>query len=270
MIAPMRRVLLAVPLKGQLSSFFVRNLIETCRAIYPGVSLDFAFLEGAPVQQARNEIVADARERKFDELIMLDKDLDVGPEQVARILSHDVPFVAGLYCQKSLDTFWHVQSWAKDQKPDEAGLLRVKQCAVGFCKIKLGIFEQLQADNLDRLGMLTTTGGDTKPIWEFFAMELSGPNTANGRIAAIKDLLSDEILANAPVSFRNAIVSAAVGRHPTPSLHLAEDYGFCTMLRNSEIPIVVDTKLVIQHEGSVMLPIPTEHLEKMVAETWRG
>lgn len=272
----MRRILLAVPLKGQLSSFFVKNLIETCRAIYPDIVLEFAFLEGAPVQQARNEIVDDARRRKFDELIFLDKDLDAGPEAVARILSHKYSLiVCALYCQRSLDTFWHVQAWSKTQKPHADGLLRVKQCAIGFCKINLSVFDLLEANNPDRLGMLTTTGGATKPLWEFFPMELIGPNTPRGRLNRILGLV-EEIRATEGLLSSTSQLAEKVFSYATETdiscenIHMAEDYGFCAMLRASDIPIHVDTHLTIQHESSVQLPIPTDQVLRMLQESWRG
>ncbi len=269
----MRRILLACPLKGQLSSFFVKNLVETCRAIIPGVTLEFSFLEGAPVQQARNEIVDYARRNGFNELIQMDKDLDAGPEAVARLASHDVPVVCALYSKRSLDTFWHVQTWSKTQKPHADGLLRVKQCAIGFSKIKLDVFDKLQTDNPDRLGILTDSGGIAKPIWEFFPMELVGPNTPAGRLAAIKELVGQNPLAMTPQDSANLLLdiqTVLTKSHSETNLHTAEDYSFCRMCRESDIPIMVDTQLTIQHETGVMLPIPTPQLEKMLDESWRG
>jgi hypothetical protein len=264
-----RRVLLSVPLKGALASYFVNNLISTCRAVLPGVSLDFAFLEGAPVQQARNEICDNAVRAGYDDVVMLDKDLDVGVPDLVRILRHDVPVVCALYPHRSLDTFWHVRPLSADEQPDTVGLMRVQQSAVGFCKIKVSAIKKLMADHPDRAGLLTETGGGARMVHELFPMELVGPNTPAARIKAVEDAIVHHAQAIDLNLLMAAIDAALYGRSEQPNLYQAEDYGFCRLCAESGIPVYVDTKLIVQHEASIKLPIPDEQLKKMLAEAWR-
>jgi len=265
----MRRVILSVPLKGQLASYFVNNLISACRAVLPGVSLDFAFLEGAPVQQARNEICDQAVRGGYDEVVMLDKDLDVSVADLVRILRHDVPVVCALYPHRSLDTFWHVRPLPDVREPDAVGLLQVQQSAVGFCKIKTATLKKLMAEHPDRAGVLTETGGGSRVVHELFPMELVGPNTPAARLKAVEAAIikhASEIDLNPMMA---AIDAALYQHHAEPNLHQAEDYGFCRLCAESGIPVYVDTKLIVQHEAAIKLPIPDEQLKKMLAETWR-
>ena len=265
----MRKILIAVPLKGELSADFTKNLIELARARFAGVEIQFCFLEGAPIQQARNEIVQNARYAGYTELVMVDKDLHVSVDDIGRLLCHEsAPFVAGLYCQRSLETFWHVQG-LPGEHPDASGLMKVHQCAVGFSKIRLEVFDQLERDNPDRFGLLTDTGGGRRRVWEFFSMELVGPNTPAARLRAIKEILNDQLLEVGESARLGAIAKAASWMSAEPNIHMAEDYNFCAMLRASGIPIVVDTQLVVQHETPIKLPIPTEQLLKMISENWR-
>jgi len=265
MATTIRRVILSVPLKGQLASYFVNNLISACRAVLPGVQLDFAFLEGAPVQQARNEICDQAVQGGYDEVVMLDKDLDVNVADLVRILRHDVPVVCALYPHRSLDTFWHVRALPEVREPDAVGLMQVQQSAVGFCKIKVDTIKKLMADHPDRAGVLTETGGGSRLVHELFPMELVGPNTPAARLRAVEAA----ILKGDPQFLLADIDAALYQRHAEPNLHQAEDYGFCRLCAESGIPVYVDTKLIVQHEASVKLPISDEQLKRMLAETWR-
>ena len=265
----MRRVILSVPLKGALASYFVNNLISACRAALPGVQLDFAFLEGAPVQQARNEICDQAVRSGYDEVVMLDKDLDVGVGDLVRILSHDVPVVCALYPHRSLDTFWHVRALPEVREPDAVGLMQVQQSAVGFCKIKVATIKKLMADHPDRAGVLTETGGGSRLVHELFPMELVGPNTPAARLRAVENAIIKNNKAFDWSTLTTDIETALYQRHAEQNLHQAEDYGFCRLCAESKIPVCVDTKLIVQHEASVKLPIPDEQLKKMLAETWR-
>jgi len=77
------------------------------------------------------------------------------------------------------------------------------------------------------------------------------------------------ILKNDPQFLLADIDAALYQHHAEPNLHQAEDYGFCRLCAESGIPVYVDTKLIVQHEASIKLPIPDEQLKKMLAEAWR-
>jgi len=261
----MRRVLLAVPLKGELSSGFVTNWLEIAKAKIDGVKLTLSFLEGAPVHQARNEIADHAIVKNFDEVVMVDKDLNVRLVDLTRILCHDVPVVAGLYCQRALDTFWHLKVWSKEEKANANGLLRVNQCAIGFSKIKVSALLELANDNPDREGLLRDANGNWRTVFEFFPTGLAGPNTPEARLDELRGLAYAE---DSIPSIE--ILRILLEKNPEPNLHVAEDYGFCALCRKSDIPLMVDTRLVVQHNGSVPLPIPTDQLFRMLNESWRN
>ena len=74
-MAKQRRVLIATPLKGDLPAAYFKTSLQMATAAIPNAKLDWVVLEGPAVQMARNEIVAYARQEKFDELLFWDKDV---------------------------------------------------------------------------------------------------------------------------------------------------------------------------------------------------
>lgn len=267
----MRKIMLAVPLKGQVSSFFVKNIMEALMTKMKDINFVFTFLEGPAIQMARNEIVAYARQQKCDELVQIDKDLDAAFPALMRLLFHEkAPVVCGLYCKRHLDTFWHVQPWDDNTKEDENGLLRVRQSAIGFSKIRMEVFDKLELANPDRIGSLNEGGKEPVMMTEFFPMELMGKNTPKGRLDLIlKYLDDDKLLSQSPGEIREQIRMLSKLRFPEPNHFMGEDYGFCRLCADAGIPIYLDTHLMVKHDSSVMVPVDTEQLIKMLKEKWR-
>ena len=155
----MRRVVIATPVSGGIPVFYVRNLLQAISAKIENIGWIPMFMMGQAVHTARSEIVMEARKLKADELVFLDKDLDVNVNQMMRLLSHEhEDIVCAMYCKKTIDTHWHVQGWSEEEEPDKNGLLRVKQAAIGFSKIRMSVFDRIAAKNPDRKGWLREVG----------------------------------------------------------------------------------------------------------------
>ena len=266
-----RRIMIASPLKGKLPSFYYRNLLQIAATRIPGVKLFYSLLEGPAIQAARNQIVQYARKQNVDELVMIDVDVDTPVQAFERLLSHEhEEIVCGLYSRRTLDTHWHVHPLNSDEKENEKGLLSVYQAAIGFCKIKMSVFDKLELAYPDRIGELVEGGASGEKVAEFFPMELMGKNTPGGRLLAIKELLKDKYgNREDPQTLLDKIELAATKRHPESNQYIGEDYGFCCLARNAGIPIYLDTRLVLKHQGSAMFPIDTDRLAKMMEEPWR-
>ncbi len=264
----MRKVMLATPVAGELPVFYVRNLMQACSARIPNIQWMPIFMMGQGVQIARSECVKHGREAKCDEVIFLDKDLDVNVTQMARMLSHEKEdIVCGMYCKKTTDTHWHAQSYGPDEKEDANGLLRVRQAAIGFSKINMRVFDKIQADNPDRVGVLREKGTGEWQLWDFFPMELMGPNTPLARLNTIKGILDNPALDTAEKL--KQIDLASYQQYLEPNYHIGEDYWFCKLARDSGFKIKLDTQLIVQHEAKIRLPIPTAQLIDMLKEDWR-
>lgn len=266
-----RRVMLTSPLKGKLPSFYYKNVLQYGMNRIKGAKLFYSLLEGPAIQMARNQIVQYARKQNVDELVMIDVDVDVPFEAFKRLMSHeDEEIVCGLYSRRTMDTHWHVHPLNDKEVENEKGLLRVYQSAIGLCKIKMSVFDKLEEAYPDRVGDLVEGGAAGEKVAEFFPMELMGKNTPGGRILAIKELLKmrgdDE---TDPAALLARIAEETTKRHPESNQFIGEDYGFCCLARNAGIPIYLDTRLVLKHEGTAMFPIDTAQLMKMLDEPWR-
>lgn len=80
-----------------------------------------------------------------DEMLIIDTDIVFRPMDVERLLSHDVPVVAGLYPKKRLGLEFPCQKLHRDfdANPHENPLLEVASTARGFMRIKRQVFELL-------------------------------------------------------------------------------------------------------------------------------
>lgn len=236
----------------------------------PGHKLFYSLLEGPAIQMARNQIVQYARKQNVDQVVMIDVDVDVPFEAFKRLMSHeDEEIVCGLYSRRTMDTHWHVHPLNDKEVENEKGLLRVYQSAIGLSKIKMSVFDKLEVAYPDRVGNLVEGGAAGEKVAEFFPMELMGKNTPGGRILAIKELLKCK---NDDMDERELLAlieEAANKRHPESNQFIGEDYGFCCLARNAGIPIYLDTRLVLKHEGTAMFPIDTSQVMKMLNEPWR-
>ncbi len=268
----MRNVLLFCPVKGSLPVWQTRNLVDISRTKFEGVNLKIRFLEGAPIQQARNEGVQIARDEKCVEIVQVDSDLNLGPKELAQLLSHDESVVCALYCHRSLETKWMVTPNNPPSPNRGDGLMAVKQSAIGCSKIKLSVFDKLQADNPDRSGVLTDRAGGSKSVWDFFAFERVGLNTAESRLKSIEAVLRRKVDCRLPDDDKAQLLeidNIVSTTYLADNLHVSEDYRFCQLCEKSGIPIHVDTGLIVQHATEVMLPIPTAQLYDLLQESWR-
>lgn len=268
-----KRVLVATPLKGDIPASYFKSSLQLATAKIPDVKLDWVILEGPAVQMARNEIVAYAREQKFDELLFWDKDVlaeqngqNVTAGAVMRMLKHDKDIVCAPYSSRHLDTHWHVHT-IEGKEPDADGLQEVSRACIGFSKIKMSVFDKIEADNLDRKAVLIDPNHAPKPCTEFFPMGVQGKNTPESRLANLRSILADnELSASAKLQ---RLEREANLRYDEPNLFIGEDYWFCDLARKSGFTIHLDTFLMMGHTGKVTLPIPTLRLFELMKEPWR-
>ena len=272
-MADKRRILIATPLKGDLPAAYFKTSLQLATAAIPDVKLDWVILEGPAVQMARNEIVAYAREQKFDELVFWDKDVlaeQNGENMTAgafmRLIGHKHPIVCAPYSSRHLDTHWHLQP-LPGEEPNEDGLQKVSRACIGFSKISLSVFDRIEADNPWRKGVLIDPNKSPKPCTEFFPMGVQGKNTPEHRMKQIKAVFEDDKLS---ASARLQRIERELNlTYDEPNLFAGEDYWFCDLARASGYDIYLDTLLMMGHKGGVTLPIPTVKLFELMREPWR-
>lgn len=269
----LRRVLICTPLKGDIPSTYFKTSLQLASAKLPDVKLDWTLLEGPAVQMARNELVAHARDGKFDELIFWDKDVVADDEgenvtagAIVRLLSHDVDMVCAPYSARSMTTHWHIQP-LPGEKAAENGLQKVSRACIGFSKIKLSVFDRVEQRNPWRKAVLIDPNKNPKPVTEFFPMGVKGRNTPEYRLAQIAALMQEDFKSNDARVERIKRELELV--YDEPNLFAGEDYWFCDLVREAGIDIYLDTFAVMGHLGQAVLPISTKTLVRALNEPWR-
>jgi hypothetical protein len=83
-----------------------------------------------------------------DEMIVIDTDIKFLPSDLTKLLSHDAPFVSGLYTKKMPGMFFVAEPmdnialpYAQDARP---ALREFKRVAKGFLRVKREVFEALR------------------------------------------------------------------------------------------------------------------------------
>lgn len=110
-----------------------------------GIDTAYLLLRGGPhVDDARNEIVRDFLASNCTELVFLDADVSWRPEQLIRLLSHDVDLVGGVYPHRYRQRDAMPLRGVPTGTPNANGLLAVEGLPTGFMRIKRKVFDWLK------------------------------------------------------------------------------------------------------------------------------
>lgn len=272
-----RRILLTTPLRSTGSARYIADIAAAIGTRIPDVEFTLRLLTGPAIGFARNELAHALRASKFNEIVFVDADLPFTVDQLVRLCSHQVPIVCGLYAARSLDTIWTTKG-IRGEEPDANGLMKVAEAALGFSKITNEAFQQIAAAHPDRRGLMAAAGERPILMHDFFPMGLTGANTADTRVANMLALfkktadagrLPAAMSSRELIEFIENVERLLTTQYPEMNVFRGEDYSFCRMARESGLDVLLDTRLVLPHEEPIALPIPTEQLEKMLAEPWR-
>ena len=262
----MRKILLATPVKGNLPPRFVSSMVQLlCKGI-PDVAFDIAFLEGEPINFARNSLANHAITSGFDEIIWWDADLKPTLEQLTKLISHRMPIVCALYPKRDVVTQFHVQS-TKDGT-QISGMQEADLTAIGFSKMTVEALKQI-ADFHPYLSCSFQNNGQAAlKHHNLFQMEIKGPNSAEGKLERIKKVVGE---AHGPSGDVDAAAIEEILNDSDYSENrlYGEDYSFCMLARAAGVKLMVDTSLCITHSGETDFHIATETLKKELAQEWR-
>jgi hypothetical protein len=172
---------------------------------------------------ARNTAAADFLQTDCTHLLFIDADIIFVKEHVARLLSHDVDIVGGLYCKKAEGAIkWVCNALPERPEPDERGLIRLRHIGTGFMMIKRVVFEKMI--NYQGYPMRYCEDETDRPLWNFFRM---------------------------PMVYDEKGVSRVV----------SEDWNFCNVARDLGFTIYGDTHVLLKHIGSAVFPLKTQVAE---------
>lgn len=133
-----------------------------------GIEATFTAINGdGAIGRVRNNAAHYLLEHSDHEYLMqIDHDIRFTPEDLARLVSHKVDVVGGMYAVKQLEDRW-IMTGLEGEATDDRGLLSVREIGTGFLLISRRCLEKLRADNPDIT--YRCDGDPAAPTkWDFF------------------------------------------------------------------------------------------------------
>jgi hypothetical protein len=244
------RVLIGTPVKGSPEMAYVNGLVATLMSKMPelaGVEFVPCASIGTYVNFARNRIADEAVEQKCDKVLFIDSDMEFAPSHVARILSHDLDIVGGVYSKRVAGEPQWLFHADRDEQPNTNGLLKVNDVATGFMAIKTRVFPHLFNCFPER----RYQHGNEPVKCEYFPIGLVHKGTwatpAEALVTNIKRAAYTGTLHDV-----REVLAAAI--NPQPAELCGEDVAFCRLARAAKLTVYADTHLVLRHVGTIAFP----------------
>ena len=143
-----RKVLIATPsADGRLDVWYVNSLVQTIKDTEArGYDVHPVFMSyDTLVQRSRNDLVALAVLNDFDDVILIDGDVDWDPSWINTLLRYKVDVVGGTYRKKTDDVEDYVCKSIKNPADVDAktGLMKVDGLGCGFIRISANALKYL-------------------------------------------------------------------------------------------------------------------------------
>lgn len=224
------RLYVALPVYGGYHPHFVPGLLDLVRR--PPCHLQIAPMVGdSLVSRARNRLAAKFLQTDATHLLFLDTDLIFSSEQIARLLSHEIPFVIGLYPKKQAELAWVCNTRAEfGGRNPETGLQRILYGGTGCMLIAREVFPAI-IEKFPELAYDPDDGEPDQPLYDFFKVGIHHDPVVNRR------------------------------------RYLSEDWFFCQLAADAGYPLFADTHVVLKHCGEAIYPLSLETQESAPAIT---
>jgi hypothetical protein len=248
----MRRVLIATPMDSGADINYLRSLIPTLRIEIPDTDVEFLISDCGSVNFARNELAHAAEQGGFDRLVQIDSDMAYTPQQLVRLLSHDVDLVAGVYCKRKpgKPNWLFVPKTGAETQPN--GLLECVRVATGFQNLRVSCISALRKKFPEREFLCKEENGGFSTRFELYPMGVYGPRSPEARLKRIKTAI---LAGGTNETVLNRIGEAVYDEQP-PGTLWGEDYGNCRLLREAGFQVFADLGMpVIPHIGKCQYPV---------------
>lgn len=230
------KLFIGLPIYSQVPAFFLQSLLalQARKPIYAAdgreIQITIGMSQGDGVARSRNQLSADFLASDCTHLLFIDCDLIFSAEHVARLVSHDVAVVGGLYPKKQ-DVpglpEWVLNS-LPNTEPDENGLQEVRYIGTGFMCIRRFVFEAM----IKQMGAqiaFTADYGRRRVEHDFWPMGVYSYPDGTRR-------------------------------------YLSEDWYFCQRWLDCGGKVLADTRAIIKHIGPTIFP--TAQQEAALFETF--
>lgn len=222
---PSIKLCLGLPVYGGYHANFIPGLLDLVRR--PPCNLRIAPVVGdSLVSRARNRIAANFLKTDCTHLLFLDTDLIFSPEHVARLISHKIPFVCGMYPKKQEKLAWVCNTRADFPPRDpETGLQRILYGGTGCMLIAREVFEAI-IEKFPELAYDPDQGEDEMPLYDFFK------------------------------------VGVHLSQETGKKRYLSEDWYFCQLALEAGYECFADTNVILKHCGDAIYPLSSSISQK--------
>ena len=132
-------VFVGVPMTGSIRWETSQILAYLSHNEIAGYKFIVRKIGGFGLAKARNAMLWLARQTSASQVLWIDSDINAGPQQIERILSHDVDMVGGAYPKKQIPLTW-VGEFNSDT-PNSQGLLPAMSLGTGFLLHKMKVID---------------------------------------------------------------------------------------------------------------------------------
>ncbi len=149
MPAPTPTIFIATPcLDGNVSAHYAASLVRTMTALqqrgWRAPHIDFE-IGNSLIADARNKLVARFLATDSSDLVFIDADLSWSPDDLLRLVSFDVPFVAGVYQRKSRTKIDFAVKFGSVIGMDAQRLMAVERVGTGFMRLRRDCLDKMLA-----------------------------------------------------------------------------------------------------------------------------
>ena len=142
-------IFIATPcLDGNVSAHYTASLVRTVTLAqqrgWRSPQIDFE-IGNSLIADARNKLVARFLASACSDLVFVDADLSWSPEDLLRLASFDVPFVAGVYQRKSRAKTDFAVKFGATIGMDARRLMAVERVGTGFMRLRRDCLEKMVA-----------------------------------------------------------------------------------------------------------------------------
>jgi hypothetical protein len=135
-------------LDGNVNAHYTASLVRTMTALqqkgWRSPQIDFE-IGNSLIADARNKLVARFLASAATDLVFIDSDLSWSPDDLVRLASYDVPFVAGVYQRKSRTKIDFAVKFGTTIGMDAQHLMEVERVGTGFMRLRRDCLEKMAA-----------------------------------------------------------------------------------------------------------------------------
>lgn len=234
-VVPQKKIFIGIPVYGQWDGHSALCTMRLMAESRIPASLNFyPHMGDSLVSRARNHITRMFLESDCTHLLFIDSDLVFSIDQVARIISHDVDLIGGVYCKKSEGDVQVVcNAKANAEQRYEQGICEVNYVGTGFMCISRKVFEVM----IQEFG---------KDIWY---------------------MLDPDHKTKEYDFWRVGMYEYPEGSAPFKRRYLSEDWYFCQKAQDVGFKVWMDMKCILKHSGNAVYPL--SYQEKQLLERYK-